>query len=202
MVWVRRSINDPMCYELKVISIETGTSVKFPTARRVYACKRHGETQTQKIRDERKDKMFIENIVDKCNVRNNCSAHELRSLAAAPIVVLPSEKSSDGLDSLPDSKLVLDEMEGVLGLRTALRRPGSCLVTWNERFHKVDVVTADKFCDPSFADQETMHDTFVAQLCHYHLHGLICNARLHTCTTYVKSPIVDVSTIANGAFPY
>ena len=31
------------------------------------------EAQIEEIADERKDKVFIENVVDKCNVYNNCS---------------------------------------------------------------------------------------------------------------------------------
>ncbi|GFV40016.1 hypothetical protein TNCV_4412471 [Trichonephila clavipes] len=61
-----------------------------------------------------------------------------RSLLYHPLAV--------GEDSLPDSKLVLPEngrylglsatmfrrLSSRLGLRTAYRRPASCLVTWNE----------------------------------------------------------------------
>ncbi|GFW47914.1 hypothetical protein TNCV_2401011 [Trichonephila clavipes] len=39
----------------------------------MYKHKSRGEAQTQKIRDERKYKVFIESVVDKCNVYNYCS---------------------------------------------------------------------------------------------------------------------------------
>ncbi|GFU93541.1 hypothetical protein TNCV_947831 [Trichonephila clavipes] len=68
-----------------------------------------------------------------------------------------------------------------LGLRTALRRPESCLMTWNE----VNDVTVEKFCDSAFVDQEIVSDTFVAQLCRYYLHGRTCNA----CLRFRQSPI-------------
>ncbi|GFW67744.1 hypothetical protein TNCV_3870751 [Trichonephila clavipes] len=38
-------------------------------------------------------------------------------------------------------------------------------------FREVDDVTAEKFCDPAFVDQENARDTFVAPPCRYHLHG-------------------------------
>ncbi|GFY02857.1 hypothetical protein TNCV_3507371 [Trichonephila clavipes] len=70
------------------------------------------------------------------------------------------------------------------------------------RFHEDDNVTPETFCYSAFVDQETARDTFVAQLCRYHLHGRTINVRMHTCTTYVMPPFADVSTIANGAFLY
>ncbi|GFU10183.1 hypothetical protein TNCV_3449651 [Trichonephila clavipes] len=68
-------------------------------------------------------------------------------------------------------------------------------------FHEVDDVTAKKFCDPAFVDQETARDTFVAQLCRFHMQGHTCNACLHVRHTY-SPPIVDVSTNLNDASPY
>ncbi|GFT03789.1 hypothetical protein TNCV_3608171 [Trichonephila clavipes] len=52
---------------------------------------------------------------------------------------------------------------GVLGLRTALRQPVSCLVTWNESISVVDDVTAEKFSDPLFVAQEAARHTFLVQ---------------------------------------
>ncbi|GFU07572.1 hypothetical protein TNCV_2225461 [Trichonephila clavipes] len=51
-------------------------------------------------------KVFIENVVDQCNVYHNCSAQELRSPAAAHIAV---HLFAVGANSLPNSKLVLAE---------------------------------------------------------------------------------------------
>ncbi|GFW74489.1 hypothetical protein TNCV_2413881 [Trichonephila clavipes] len=46
-------------------------------------------------------------------------------------------------------------------------------------FHEVDDVTAETFCDTAFFYQESTRDTFVIQLCHYHLNGRTCNACRH-----------------------
>ncbi|GFX81837.1 hypothetical protein TNCV_2570371 [Trichonephila clavipes] len=70
----------------------------------MYGNKRRFETQTQKIRDERKDKVFIESIVDKFTITVQNRSYEVqlqRPLLYHPLAV--------GEDSLLDSKLVLVE---------------------------------------------------------------------------------------------
>ncbi|GFS82434.1 hypothetical protein TNCV_815691 [Trichonephila clavipes] len=62
-------------------------------------------------------------------------------------------------------------------------------------FHEVDDITTEKFCDPAFVDQETGHDTFVDQLCRYHLHSRRCLLRSIRKVSH-RSPI------ANTAFLY
>ncbi|GFV76791.1 hypothetical protein TNCV_4730111 [Trichonephila clavipes] len=46
-------------------------------------------------------------------------------------------------------------------------------------FPEDEDVTAETFCDPAFVDQETVRDTFVGQLCRYHLHCHACYTCLH-----------------------
>ncbi|GFW73784.1 hypothetical protein TNCV_1542381 [Trichonephila clavipes] len=66
-------------------------------------------------------------------------------------------------------------------------------------YYDHDRVTSEKFCDPAFIDQETARDTFVVQLCCYIFRAA---HEMSAFSPYVRSPIVDFSTISKGTFRY